>query len=81
MSTSIDNSVLAGELLGLHLKHLKKRFNDGDITAAELTVALKTMETMGVEMRVTPTNALGQLKGAITDHLPFAGDEGKTTYQ
>lgn len=66
---------LGKALLTESLKLLLKRVKDGDATAAELNVAMQAVARMGIEMRPTVSNPMGQLSKALTDKLPFAGSD------
>lgn len=70
-----DNEALAKLLLNKTLEALLARVKSGEATAAELNVALQAVKAMGIEMIPKKGNAAGKLAGALTDTLPFAGDD------
>lgn len=59
------------ELHGLVARELAKRIRAGEWTAADMNVARAFLKDNGIESLLTPENPLGQLKGAVTDNLPF----------
>lgn len=74
MTTQDQIDQLGRDLLEQHLQKLKARISSGEATAADFAVALKTLQEMGVQMKVSTKNAVGQLSKAVTDQLPFAGE-------
>ena len=74
----LDGDDLAKQLLTDVARRLLQRVRAGKATAADLNVARALCKDQGIGMRPTKTNPLGQLAGALTDNLPFAGDPPST---
>ena len=77
---SLDNEALGKEILTATLLLLLKRVRAGEATAAEMNVAMQTVKAMGIEMIPTKSNAAGKLRQALTDRLPFAGQDSDTAH-
>lgn len=63
-------------ILKAFLDEMLKKLQSGEATAADMAVALKTLERMEADfVAKAGKDAFGALGGALADRLPFAGSD------
>jgi len=72
-----NTQAVLGAILTESAKHLLDRIRSGEVTAAELTVAMKLLKDNGINAIPTKSNGLGDL----AESLPFQSlDEIEETH-
>lgn len=77
--SGLSRKQLAEQLLTAAYEQLLVKIQSGEASAADFQQAMNYASRAGVEMLATDNNAAGGLGKALTDKLPFAGQQDYPT--